>query len=148
MPPSNSLVQAARIIRKLQHPDSLKDVVIRLGKKEKDGKIFSLTVNGKGEVNYSSVNNVSAKENKIGNIGEKQLKELIDKFMDAYFFSFKDNYITESESRGNYSIISIKAGDLSKQVTYNSDSKLPQQIRMLEQSIVDTTGARTWIEGQ
>jgi hypothetical protein len=73
MPPSNSLVQAARIIRKLQHPDSLKDVVIRLDKKEKDGKIFSLTVNGKGEVNYSSANNVSAKENKIGNIGEKQL---------------------------------------------------------------------------
>jgi len=148
MPSSNSLVQAARIIRKLQQPDSLKDVVIKLDKQEKNGKIFSLTVNGEGEVNYSSVNNVSTKENKIGKIGEQHLRELIGKFMDAYFFSFKDNYITESESRGNYSIISIKAGDLSKQVTYNNESRPPQQIRMLEQAIIDTTEARTWIEGR
>jgi hypothetical protein len=148
MQPSNSLVQAARIIRKLQHPASLKDVIIKLDKKEKDGKMFSLLVNGKGEVNYSTVNNVSAKETKMGNVGEQQLKELIDKFMDAYFFSFKDNYITESESRGNCSIMSIKVGGLFKQVTYNKNSKPPQQIKMLEQAIIDTTGARTWIEGQ
>jgi hypothetical protein len=63
------------------------------------------------------------------------------------FFSFKDNYITDSESKGNHSMISIKAGDLSKQVTYNKNSKLPQQIRKLEQAIINTTGATKWIGG-
>jgi hypothetical protein len=44
-------------------------------------------------------------------------------------------------------MISIKAGDLSKQVTYNKNSKLPQQIRKLEQAIINTTGATKWIGG-
>jgi hypothetical protein len=141
MQSSNNLVRAARIIRKLQQPDNLKDITIKLDKK-KEGEIISIIVNGKGEVKYNTINNVSATENKINNISEQQLKELIAKFMDTYFFSFKDNYIVESESKGNYSIISIKVGDLSKQVTYNENSKLPQQIKMLEQAIIDTTGAR------
>jgi hypothetical protein len=81
------LVQAAKIIRKLQQPDSLKDVIIKLDKKEKDGETFSLEVNGEGEVTFNTVNNVSTKRNKeISNISEQQLKELINKFMDAYFF--------------------------------------------------------------
>jgi nucleotidyltransferase/DNA polymerase involved in DNA repair len=148
MQSSNNLVQAAKIIRKLQQPDSLKDVIIKLDKKEKDGETFSLEVNGEGEVTFNTVNNVSTKRNKeISNMSEQQLKELINKFMDAYFFSFKDNYITDSESKGNHSMISIKAGDLSKQVTYNKNSKLPQQIRKLEQAIINTTGATKWIGG-
>jgi Domain of unknown function (DUF6438) len=148
MQSSNNLVRAARIIRKLQQPDNLKEITIKLDKKKKEGEIISIIVNGKGEVKYNTINNVSATENKINNISEQQLKELVAKFMDTYFFSFKDNYIMESESKGNYSIISIKVGDLSKQVTYNENSKLPQQIKMLEQAIIDTTGARKWIGGQ
>jgi Domain of unknown function (DUF6438) len=142
MQSSNNLVQAARIIRKLQQPNSLKDMIIKLENKEKDGEIFSLIINGKGEVEYNTKNTGTAQGNKISNISEQQLKELVNKFIDAYFFSFKDNYITESESDENYSTISIRAGDLSKQVKYDKNSKLPQQIRMLEQAIIDTAGTR------
>jgi Domain of unknown function (DUF6438) len=142
MQSSNNLVQAARIIRKLQQPNSLKDIIIKLENKEKDGEIFSLIINGKGEVEYNTKNTGTAQGNKISNISEQQLKELVNKFIDAYFFSFKDNYITESESDENYSTISIRAGDLSKQVKYDKNSKLPQQIRMLEQAIIDTAGTR------
>jgi hypothetical protein len=142
MQSSNNLVQAARIIRKLQQPNSLKDMIIKLENKEKDGEIFSLIINGKGEVEYNTKNTGTAQGNKISNISEQQLKELVNQFIDAYFFSFKDNYITESESDENYSTISIRAGDLSKQVKYDKNSKLPQQIRMLEQAIIDTAGTR------
>lgn len=142
MQSSNNLIQGARIIRKLQQPNNLKDVIIKLENKEKDGEIFSLVINGKGEVDYNTKNTGAAPGNKISNISEKQFKGLVNKFIDAYFFSFKDNYIMESDSDGSYSIISLRAGDLSKQVKYNKNSRLPQQIRMLEQAIIYTAGTR------
>ncbi|GAB4145621.1 MAG: hypothetical protein OHK0017_05400 [Patescibacteria group bacterium] len=103
--------------------------------------VYSVTINGSGEVIYKGTANVKVTGEQKSQISKEEVKKLVEEFKKADYFNLKDEY-TANVSDVPTTITSLKLNGKSKRIIdyYNA----PESLKALESKIDETVNVQQW----
>lgn len=104
---------------------------------------YHLTVFGNGTVIYNGYSSVAVTGEQTSQISQEQVRELVNEFYKAGFFTLRDKYI-ENVTDLPSTTTSISIGDETKSVYRYGFG--PERLVQLEDKIDEITGANEWIK--
>tara|TARA_Y100000310_G_C20468874_1_gene709003 strand:+ start:203 stop:694 length:492 start_codon:yes stop_codon:yes gene_type:complete len=111
--------------------------------------VYKLRILGDGSVNYEGEKFVEVVGTRTIKIGESKVKELVDAFYKADYFSLKDSYVGgECATDHPYAMTSIVIGEVTKSVNNYHGCSSPDKLVDLEDKIDELVGSSGWIKGQ
>lgn len=112
--------------------------------------VYSLTVYGNGNVIYKGIKNVDTKGIQTYQIPKDIARELVNGFINIYYFALKDKYSDSSTMSNNLPIVitSININGKTKTVLDDHNSYAPPPLRALEDKIDQLTNSKQWIKTQ
>jgi hypothetical protein len=122
-------------------------VVITLKRHETDGPypVYNLTVFENGVVKYEGIKNVKVTGIEVSKIPEKEVKELIDEFINIYYFALKDRYAKDKSTGQQQAVTTSIFLDKKTKTIYNDHcSAAPQALYLLEDKIDNITDSKRW----
>jgi hypothetical protein len=110
---------------------------------------YSLTVYGNGSVIYNGIKNVATSGVKTYQIPKDQSRELINAFINIYYFALKEKY-SDSRKASNLPVVttSININGQTKTVVDDHNSYAPPPLRQLEDKIDQLTNSMQWLKIQ
>ena len=106
--------------------------------------VYSLTILGNGKIVYHGIKNVKVSGTRTAQLCKSDMKELVDEFVNIYYFALKDRY-DEANILGLPSVTtSITLDEKTKRVFHNQGSPAPRGLSTLEDKIDEITKANQW----
>jgi uncharacterized protein DUF6438 len=107
---------------------------------------YSLTIRGNGKVVYHGIKNVKVSGTHTAQLSKTDMKELVDEFVNIYYFALKDRY-DEATILGSPSVTtSITLDQRTKSIFHNHGSPAPKGLSELEDKIDKITNSNQWTE--
>ncbi len=133
-----------------QTPDPRDSAVITLqrhGTANEVLPVYSLTIYGNGNVIYNGINNVNTSGIQTYQIPRDRASELVNEFINIYYFALKDKYIDSSNASSTLMVTtSINLNGKTKTVLDDHSAYAPSTLRALENKIDQFTNSKQWIE--
>lgn len=126
-----------------------KDLVIELHRIMCPGACpdYSVFVYGDGRIVYEGRRYVAVKGRREGRILGTRVKQLLDQFYKANYFSLKDRYDAIATD-GAITKTSIFADGKTKEVVNCYPSQAPEELYQLEKMIDEISQSRRWVRDQ
>ena len=106
--------------------------------------VYSLTILGNGKIVYRGIKNVKVSGTRTAQLSKSDIKELVDEFINIYYFALKDRY-DEANILGLPSVTtSITLDEKTKSIFHNQGSPAPRGLSTLEDKIDEITNANQW----
>ena len=108
---------------------------------------YSLTINGDGTIIYHGIENVKTIGKQKGRISEKDVNQLVNEFINIYYFALKDRYDTMADPSASSTHIvttSILLNGKTKKVFHVQESIAPYGLSVLEDKIDKITNSKQW----
>ena len=111
--------------------------------------VYSLTVHGNGSVTYQGIRNVDTTGIETYQIPKDKARELINEFINIYYFALKDKY-SDSSNASSLGMVttSINLNGKTKSVLDDRASYAPPPLRALEDKIDQVTNSKKWVDPQ
>lgn len=123
-----------------------KDLIIELSRTMCPGACpdYSVFIYGNGRIVYEGRRYVAVKGRQEGWISRAQVKQLLDQFYKANYFSLKERYDALA-SDGAITKTSILADGKTKEVVNYYPSQAPEELYQLEKMIDKTSQSERWV---
>jgi predicted metal-dependent hydrolase len=105
---------------------------------------YSLTILGNGKIVYHGIKNVKVVGTKTAQLSKSEVKELVDEFVNIYYFALKDRYDEASILAMPSVTTSITLDEKTKRIFHNQGSPAPRGLSVLEDKIDKITHANQW----
>jgi hypothetical protein len=111
--------------------------------------IYSLTIHDNGSVIYNGIKNVATSGVKTYQIPKDKAGELINEFINIYYFSLEEKY-GDSKKASNLPVVitSININGQTKTVVDDHSSYAPPHLRQLEDKIDQLANSKQWLKHQ
>jgi hypothetical protein len=107
--------------------------------------VYSLTIFGNGSVVYQGSKNVNTTGIHTYQIPKERARELVNEFINIYYFALKDKYGDSSNATSFDTVItSININGRTKTILDDKSSYAPEPLRALEDKIDNVTNSRQW----
>src|SRR5271166_2232153 len=109
---------------------------------------YSIEIHGDGAVNYSGGYFVVVRGEHRDHLSATQIKDLIEAFRAADYFSLDDKYTSPATDLPTF-VTSLRVDQVAKSVVdyWGSEVGMPQAVTDLEETIERVTNTRKWIAG-
>ena len=87
---------------------------------------YSLTITGDGKVIYHGIKNVKVVGTQTAQLSKSEVKELVDEFVNIYYFALKDRYDEASILAMPSVTTSITLDEKTKRIFHNQASPAPR----------------------
>jgi hypothetical protein len=107
--------------------------------------VYTLIVSGNGRVVYDGIRNVKIVGREIGQISKTNVNELVNEFINVYYFALKDKYDEPNMPGRPIVTTSISMDGKTKTVLHNHASRAaPEGLSVLEDKIDKITNSQQW----
>jgi len=122
------------------------DIIIKMERQMRgnEGPNYSLTISGDGNVIYEGRRGMKINGESTTVLDERTVQELVNDFMNLYFFDLEDKYGETKGSNLDMATLSLKLGERKKTVLHIHGSRAPSGLLRLEDTIDKVTNSKQW----